>query len=106
MFGRHHVTLDEAELLSNIYDFVLDESITERERRIGLLAKADLEAKRYPVAVLNKIVVSFQMEALNKKGLSPVASKFYDQIEPLLVAVKPFGTNIGFVGMHCSYLDD
>lgn len=35
---------DEEELLSNLYDFVLDESITERERRIRLLAKADLEA--------------------------------------------------------------
>lgn len=62
MFGRtgkHQV--DEQALLSQLVDFVLDTSLTDRERKIGLMAKADLEHHRYSIAVLNKLVVSFQM---------------------------------------------
>lgn len=101
--GKHQV--DEQALLSQLYDFVLEVSITDRERKIGLMAKADLERNRYSIAVLNKLVVSFQMEALRSKGLSPVASKFYDQMYPILIAAKPIGTNLGYIGMHSTYLD-
>ncbi|MCG0733996.1 hypothetical protein IMAU60055_03142 [Lactiplantibacillus plantarum] len=47
MFGRtgkHQV--DEQALLSQLVDFVLDPSLTDRERKIGLMAKADLEHHR------------------------------------------------------------
>ncbi|GBF00689.1 hypothetical protein LPPLD21_00190 [Lactiplantibacillus paraplantarum] len=101
--GKHQV--DEQALLSQLYDFVLEVSITDRERKIGLMAKADLERNRYSIAVLNKLVVSFQMEALRNKGLSPAASKFYDQMYPILIAAKPIGTNLGYIGMHSTYLD-
>ncbi|AYE60238.1 bacteriocin immunity protein [Lactiplantibacillus plantarum] len=106
MFGRtgkHQV--DEQALLSQLVDFVLDPSLTDRERKIGLMAKADLEHHRYSIAVLNKLVVSFQMEALRNKGLSKAASNFYDQIYLILVAAKPMGTNLGYIGMHSTYLD-
>ncbi|MFU0836473.1 MAG: Gar-IM [Lactiplantibacillus plantarum] len=106
MFGRtgkHQV--DEQALLSQLVDFVLDPNLTDRELKIGLMAKADLEHHRYSIAVLNKLVVSFQMEALRNKGLSKAASNFYDQIYPILVAAKPMGTNLGYIGMHSTYLD-
>ncbi|MDV0430932.1 bacteriocin immunity protein [Lactiplantibacillus sp. DA1] len=101
--GKHQV--DEQALLSQLYDFVLEVSITDRERKIGLMAKADLERNRYSIAVLNKLVVSFQMEALRNKGLSPAASKFYDQMYSILIAAKPIGTNLGYIGLHSTYLD-
>ncbi|MCG0791668.1 hypothetical protein IMAU10566_02005 [Lactiplantibacillus plantarum] len=97
--GRHSLFLYNSEIF---YAFTQD---ILRSRKIGLMAKADLEHHRYSIAVLNKLVVSFQMEALRNKGLSKAASNFYDQIYPILVAAKPMGTNLGYIGMHSTYLD-
>lgn len=41
------------ELLEIVYDFVLNPDLSDDERKIGLLAKADLERGRYQIAVLN-----------------------------------------------------
>lgn len=103
MFGKKK-EINVQDIISLLCDFILDTSITDRERRIAIMAKADLEANKYPVAILNKVIVSFQMEAM-KSGLSTSASKLYDKIYPVLITSKPFGTNLGYIGMHSTYLD-
>lgn len=103
MFGKKK-EINVQDIISLLCDFILDTSITDRERRIAIMAKADLEANKYPIAILNKVIVSFQMEAM-KSGLSTSASKLYDKIYPVLIASKPFGTNLGYIGMHSTYLD-
>ncbi len=44
---RGKAEIDDQTILSNLYDFVLNPDISDRERKIGLMAKADLEKKRY-----------------------------------------------------------
>jgi len=61
----------QEDLLELMYDFVLNPNISTNERKIGLLAKTDLEKGRYQIAVLNQIVSSFQMLAVANKGLTP-----------------------------------
>ena len=97
--------IDRLELLNLLFDFILDTGITDRERKIGLMAKDDLEKKKYTFAVLNKLIVSFQIEAMKNKGLSVQASKFYHKIYPMFIASKPFGLNLGYIGLHSTYLD-
>lgn len=92
------------ELLEIVYDFVLNPDLSDDERKIGLLAKADLERGRYQIAVLNQIIASFQILAVEKKGLSSEADKFYKKIYALLIKDKPIGTNIGYMGINGSYL--
>lgn len=75
--------ISDQKILSKFYDFVLDVNISARERKIGLMAKNDLEKERYNVAVINQTVASLQQEAM-KNGLTPNATKFYHIIEPLL----------------------
>ncbi|RDV40293.1 bacteriocin immunity protein, partial [Lacticaseibacillus paracasei] len=77
MFNNQKNLQVNQEILSALYDFVLNPSITDRERKIGLMAKADMEKGRYNVAVLNQTLISLQREAM-KTGLSQDASKFYD----------------------------
>ena len=101
---RGKAEIDDQTILSNLYDFVLNPDISDRERKIGLMAKADLEKKRYDVAVVNQVIVSLQQEAM-KNGLTPIASKFYDDLEPILIKIKPFGTNLGNMLTPNSYLD-
>ncbi|KRK77925.1 hypothetical protein FC67_GL001258 [Companilactobacillus alimentarius DSM 20249] len=95
---------EEQILLSKLYDFVLNPSISDDERRVGLMAKTDLEKGRYTVAVLNQIIVSFQQLDLKNKGLTPSASHFYDVINSALIKLKPIGTNLGYIGFNNSYL--
>ncbi|KAE9557465.1 MULTISPECIES: bacteriocin immunity protein [Companilactobacillus] len=95
---------EEEILLSELYDFVLNPNISDDERKIGLMAKADLEKGRYTVAVLNQIIVSFQQLDLKNKGLTPDASHFYDVVNPILIKMKPIGTNLGYIGFNSSYL--
>lgn len=87
-----------------MYNFVLDPQISERERKIGLMAKTDLERNRYTVAVVNKVIISLQLEAM-KNGLTPAASDFYHVLEPILNKIAPIGTNRGSILFHSSYLD-
>lgn len=96
---------EEQVLLSELYDFVLNPNISDDERKIGLLAKTDLEKGRYTVAVLNQIIVSFQQLDLRNKGLTPDASHFYDVVNPILIKMKPIGTNLGYIGFNNSYLN-
>ncbi|KRN99404.1 bacteriocin immunity protein [Companilactobacillus kimchiensis] len=95
----------QEDLLELMYDFVLNPNISTNERKIGLLAKTDLEKGRYQIAVLNQIVSSFQMLAVANKGLTPESGAFYKKIYAFLVKNKSFGTNIGYVGAQASYLD-
>lgn len=39
-----------------MYNFVLTPDISERERKIGLMAKLDLERGKYTVAVVNQLL--------------------------------------------------
>lgn len=96
---------DNEEVLNLIYDFILETDISERERKIGYMAKADLEHKKYLVFVLNKICASLQQEAVRNRGLSKKADIFYKKINDLLVKNKPFGTNVGSFMMQVGYLD-
>lgn len=91
-------------ILSMLYDFVLDPNIKNRERKIGLMAKADIEKGRYNVAVLNQTLISLQREAMST-GLSHDASKLYDNFQVILNENVPFGTNRGAMATMSSYLD-
>ncbi|MCH4172313.1 MAG: bacteriocin immunity protein [Lactobacillus sp.] len=102
MFGKERIT--DQDILDLFYDYVLDPTISDRERKIGLMAKADLEKGRYNVAIVNKVLVSLQKEAM-KTGLTPAASQFYDVLEPILIKIKPIGTNLGSLLLQNSYLD-
>jgi len=101
---KYKEKLDDQDLIEKVYDYVLDPAISKREREIGLLAKNDLEKGRYSIAVLNQIVASLQQEAVTSKGLSENASKFYHVMSELLVKTAPFGTNLGTMPFHQSYL--
>ena len=61
--SRKKMTLIEDGLLDQVFDYCLNANLTERERKIGLMAKQDLEKKRYAVAVVNKFMSSLQLEA-------------------------------------------
>lgn len=98
------LTENETLFLDLLYDFILDPSITERERKIGISAKKDIEAGRYPVGVINQVMATFQQEAL-KVRLTSDASKFYDKLGPILNKIAPLGTNRGSMLVNRSYLD-
>jgi len=98
-------TKEENDLLEKLYDFVLEPSITRSERQIGLMAKTDLEKNRYPVAVANQLVASFQQLALQDKGLTPVASEFYKVVYQIFIDIKPIGTALGYLSSYNSYLN-
>lgn len=91
-------------MLNKLYDFVLDPDIKDRERKIGLMAKADMEKGRYNVAVLQQTLVSLQRESM-QFGLSRDAGKFYDDFQNIFDRNVPFGTNRGAIGTLSSYLD-
>ncbi|MDN6013415.1 MAG: hypothetical protein L0I12_06575, partial [Lactococcus sp.] len=50
--SRKKMTLIEDGLLDQVFDYCLNQNLTERERKICLMSKQDLENKRYPVAVV------------------------------------------------------
>lgn len=62
------------------------------------------ETSMYMV-VFNKLIVSFQIEDMKNKGLSLPTSKFYHEIYPKFIDSKPFGMNLGYIGLHSGYLD-
>ena len=91
------------DMLNKLYDFVLDPDIKDRERRIELMAKADMEKGRYNVAVLHQTLVSLQRESM-RFGLSRNVGKFYDDFQVLYDRNLPFGTNCGVLETLISYL--
>ncbi|WP_375712454.1 bacteriocin immunity protein [Liquorilactobacillus uvarum] len=102
MFKKNKI--EDQEILSKMYNFVLTPDISERERKIGLMAKLDLERGKYTVAVVNQVIVSLQQEAM-KNGLTSSASDFYHILEPILNKIAPLGTNRGSILTHRGYLD-
>jgi len=99
-------SIDDTEYTLNLlYDFILEKDISERERKIGYMAKNDLEHKKYLVFVLNKTCVSLQKEAIRDKTLSKKAEKLYIEMKNLLIKNKPFGTNLGSLVIQVGYLD-
>lgn len=102
MFSKKTVT--DQDILDHLYDFVLDASITDRERRIGLLAKADLEKGSYDVRIVNKVMASLQLEAM-KNGLTPVAKHLYYYLDAVMNHITPIGTNRGSMQFQDGYLD-
>jgi Enterocin A Immunity. len=99
------VNEDQAELLDLMYDFVLNPKVSASERKIGLMAKTDLEKGRYQIAVLNQIVASLQQLAVRDKGLTAETHLFYKKIYDLLIKNKPIGTSLGYMATNRSYLD-
>lgn len=98
------LTENETVFLNLLYDFILDPSITERERKIGVYAKQDIESGRYPVGAINQVMATFQQESL-KVNLTASASEFYDKLGPILNKIAPLGTNRGSMLVNRSYLD-
>ncbi|MDG6189027.1 hypothetical protein NF713_03090 [Lactococcus formosensis] len=49
MFTSKKFKQNEQDFLNLLYDFILSENITARERKIGLLAKKDVEKGKYDV---------------------------------------------------------
>lgn len=105
-FNKKKIEVKKAEqdFLEELYSFVLEPAITDRERKIGLMAKKDLEKGRYSVAVINQLSASFQQEAVSKK-LTAEAYKFYKNLNPTLDKIAPIGTNRGAMAVNRSYLD-
>lgn len=97
---------EEEKLLNMYYDYVLDPSISRDERKIGLMAKKDLENSRYTMAVINQTMTSLRFLALRDHGLTTVASGFYEKLNDDIIKNKPFGTNLGYMGANASYLDN
>lgn len=104
MFTSKKIKRDEQVFLNLLYDFVLSENITDRERKIGLLAKKDVENGKYLLAVVNKVSSSMQKEAM-KNGLSIDASSFYKKLGPIITSIAPIGLNRGSMLVNNSYLD-
>lgn len=99
-------SIDDTEYtLDLLYDFILEPDISERERKIGYLAKTDLEHKKYLAFVLNKTCASLQQEAIKNRSLSKKANIFYKEIMTMLIKNKPFGTNLGSLIMQVGYLN-
>ncbi|KRM54571.1 hypothetical protein [Lacticaseibacillus sharpeae] len=101
MFGKKPT---DEEILNLYYDYVLTEGLTDRERKIGLLAKAELEQNHYSVAVVNRTMASLRLEAL-KTGLTPAAEKFFVQLSDILNVITPIFTTRGKAMMQNGYLD-
>ena len=95
---------EEQKFIELLYDFVLNPDITDRERKIGLMAKKDTEKGKYILAVINKVSSSLQQESL-KNGLSSNASSFYKQLSPIITKLAPIGLNRGSMLVNNSYLD-
>ena len=102
--SRKKMTLIEDCLLDQVFDYCLNPNLTERERKIGLMAKQDLEKKRYAAAVVNKFMSSLQLEAM-RTGLTKDASDFYKHLSQVMNQIMPIGTNRGSAFLNSSYLD-
>ena len=102
--SRKKMTLIEDGLLDQVFDYCLNPNLTERERKIGLMAKQDLEKKRYAAAVVNKFMSSLQLEAMHT-GLTKDASDFYKHLSQVMNQIMPIGTNRGSTFLNSSYLD-
>ncbi|MFC4651755.1 bacteriocin immunity protein [Lactococcus nasutitermitis] len=94
----------EKDLIINLYELALPSSISERERKIVMLAKSDIDRKKYLVAIVNKLQVSLQKESM-ANGLTPAVSEFYKQLGTLLDKIAPLGTNRGSILLTQGYLD-
>lgn len=101
---KRRISKEAQELLTEVYDFILEDSLRDKERQIGLLAKNDLEKGRYTIAVLTQLRASLQREALNMP-LSPQALFFYKRLAPRINKMAPLGTNRGNMMVGRSYLD-
>ena len=96
--------ITDQDILNKLYDFVLDPDTTARERKIGLMAKTELEKKRYVVAVVNTTMASLQQEAMGN-GLTPAAQALYHELDAIMNKIAPIGTNRASVGFQSSYLN-
>jgi hypothetical protein len=104
IFGSSHKVSD-ADILALITDYVQESTLTDRERTIGQMAKAELEKKHYSVRVVQRVLVSLQREAIRERSLTPVADTFYHQLSDMLLKIAPIGTNQGAWTAQLGYLD-
>lgn len=103
--SRKKMNEEEQKFIETLYNFVLHPNITDREHKIGLMAKKDFEKGKYPLSVINKTSSSLQQEAL-KNGLSDEASTFYKTLSPIITKLSPIGLNRGNMLFNQNYLDD
>lgn len=95
---------EEQYFIELLYDFVLNPNITDRERKIGLMAKNEAESRKYILAVINRVSSSLQQEAI-KNGLSNDAFYFYKQLDSIITTLAPIGLNRSSILFNNSYLD-
>lgn len=103
MFGSSRKISDE-DILAKFYDYVLNEALTDRERKIGLLGKAELEKKHYSVAVVNRVMATLQLEAVRQRSLTPEADAFYHELADILDQIQPIGTNRAAITAQNAYM--
>lgn len=88
----------EKKILDDIYQLILEESLTNEERKVLTKGKLLIEAGEYIPQVLQRIQASLTLLALNGK-LSPNASKFSQKISERLHEILPFGSvPLGLLG--------
>lgn len=104
IFGSSHKVSD-ADILGKVTDFVQESGITDRERKIGLMAKDELEKKHYSVRVIQRVLISLQHESMNHRNLTPAADAFYRDLSDVFQLIAPIGTNRGALTAQLGYLD-
>jgi hypothetical protein len=104
MLGSSHKISDD-DILAKVVDYVQEPTLTDRERKIGVMAKAELEKKHYSVAVIQRVMASLQHEAMRTQSLTLVANTFYHDLDGILHDIAPIGTNFAAMTIQGGYLD-
>jgi len=78
----------KTQLLNELYDLILSESITEEERRVLTKAKNLIEKGEYIPNVIRRMQTNFTLDAINS-NLSSNMSKFYSRLPKILAEILP-----------------
>lgn len=95
---------ENAAILAQLTTYVDAAGLTDRERKIGELAMADIQKNVYNAKVVNRVMISLQQEALVTK-LSPAAAEFYETMNDTMNKIAPIGTNRANMLFRKGYLE-
>lgn len=82
---------NDQEFLEILYNYALNPNIKDRERKIVQLGRKELENKVYSLSVANRMVASFQREAISSR-LSKDTSVLYNSLKDYIIKNIPLGT--------------
>lgn len=82
---------NDQEFLEILYNYALNPNIKDRERKIVQLGRKELENKVYSLSVANRMVASFQREAISSR-LSKDTSVLYNSLKDYISKNIPLGT--------------